>query len=88
MARSASPLEPIGCFFNAQSGLVVCFAVVVLPVNYIAFDFAVVIPSLHPKAAAILRPIISLAIKNGCFTAFKACAEGLGDSMHLGINNI
>lgn len=63
--------------------LVACFFAAVLPVNYIALDFAVVLPTLHPTAAAILRPMISLTIKVGCFEIFKFCASGLGKSMML-----
>lgn len=44
---------------------------VIFPVNYIALDFAYVIPNLTPRAAALLRPAISLAIKVGCFVPRK-----------------
>ena len=42
-----------GSFFQTQtpSGLVACFAAAVLPVNYLALDFGVVLPNLHPNAA-------------------------------------
>ena len=49
------------------SQLMVCFAAAVLPVNYIALDFAVVLPNLNPSTAAWLRPLISTMLKIGCF---------------------
>ena len=51
--------------------LLVCFIVVVAPVNYIALDFAVVLPNLDPNTAAILRPALSMCIKFTCFQVFK-----------------
>ena len=38
-------------FTKKTQGLVACFFAAVLPVNYIALDFAVVLPTLHPTAA-------------------------------------
>eukprot|EP00434_Breviolum_minutum_P024127 symbB.v1.2.021298.t1/scaffold1830.1/size100772/7 len=63
--------------------LVVCFAAAVLPVNYIAFDFAVVLPNLTPSAAAVLRPLISTIIKISCFEVFKFAAAELSTTLRL-----
>ena len=64
------------------SCLVVCFAAAVLPVNYIALDFAVVLPNLNPSTAAWLRPLISTVLKISCFEvgwlAMKRMARALG----------
>lgn len=70
-------------FFLDLLRLVACFAAAVLPVNYLALDFAIVLPNLHPTAAAVVRPTISLIIKVSCFEIFKFCASGLGNSMML-----
>jgi len=70
-------------FFFDLLRLVACFAAAVWPVNYLAIDFAIVLPNLHPNAAAVVRPTISLIIKVGCFEIFKFCASGLGKSMML-----
>lgn len=47
----------------------VCFAAAVLPVNYVALDFAVVLPNISPLTAAWLRPLISTLLKISCFEA-------------------
>ena len=58
-------------FWKSLLCLVACFAAAVLPVNYIALDFAVVLPNLEPSTAAIVRPLISTVIKIGCFKVFR-----------------
>ena len=63
--------------------LLVSFAAAVLPVNYIALDFAVVLPNLHPTAAALVRPLISTVIKIGCFEIFKLVAFNLSTSLRF-----
>ncbi|CAK9056003.1 unnamed protein product [Durusdinium trenchii] len=60
-----------------------CFWATVVPVNYLALDFAMVLPHLDQRTAALVRPLISLVIKVGCFEIFKVAAKGLGDAMQL-----
>ena len=63
--------------------LLVCFIVVVAPVNYIALDFAVVLPNLDPNTAAILRPALSMCIKFTCFQVFKFASSNLSSWLHI-----
>ena len=70
-------------FLKDLTMLVVCFAAAVLPVNYIAFDFAVVLPNLTPSAAAVLRPLISTIIKISCFEVFKFAAAELSTTLRF-----
>ena len=70
-------------FWKNYIFLLVSFAAAVLPVNYIALDFAVVLPNLHPTAAAVLRPLISTVIKIGCFEIFKLSASRLSSSLRF-----
>ena len=63
--------------------LIVCFVVVVAPVNYIALDFAVVLPNMHPNTAALLRPAISMCIKFTCFQVFKFASSNLSPWLHI-----
>ena len=63
--------------------LIVCFVVVVAPVNYIALDFAVVLPNMHPNTAALLRPTISMCIKFTCFQVFKFASSNLSPWLHI-----
>jgi len=63
--------------------LLVCFIVVVAPVNYIALDFAVVLPNMDPNTAAILRPALSMCIKFTCFQVFKFASSNLSSWLHI-----
>ena len=55
--------------------LITCFVAAVFPVNYIALDFAAVLPNLHPNQSAVVRPLISVIIRGGCFELFKVAAQ-------------
>lgn len=70
-------------FLKDLSCLVVCFAAAVLPVNYIALDFAVVLPNLNPSTAAWLRPLISTVLKISCFEVFKMAAGHLSSTLRF-----
>lgn len=73
-----------GSDFRQDFGrLLVCFIAVVAPVNYIALDFAVVLPNLDRNKAAILRPVISMCLKLACTTAFKFAASNLSAWFHI-----
>ena len=63
--------------------LLVCFIAVVAPVNYIALDFAAVLPNMDPNTAAILRPALSMCIKFTCFQVFKFASSNLSSWLHI-----
>jgi len=55
--------------------LITCFVAAVFPVNYIALDFAAVLPNLHPNQSTVVRPLISVSIRGGCFELFKVASQ-------------
>ena len=69
MCVKQSPISP---GTSKTLGLVACFAAAVLPVNYLALDFAIVLPNLHPTAVPRLQ-----SPKGG---SFQRRWWGLGES--------
>ncbi|CAE7501172.1 unnamed protein product [Symbiodinium natans] len=61
--------------------LVACWVAAVLPVNYVAVDFAVVGPNMSDMVAAVARPLISLVLKWMSVEIFKAAASHLNPAM-------